>query len=71
LNYQNKNAQFARIPKVFAALLITSNKIILMIQQNYFQICIQQNFRSLSKIILSVQVRKASPQGVDGTQSMK
>jgi len=25
-----------------------------MIQQNYFQIGIQQNFRSLSKIVLSV-----------------
>jgi len=23
-----------------------------MVQQNYFQICIQQNFKSLSKIIL-------------------
>jgi len=25
-----------------------------MVQQNYFQICIQQNFRSFSKIVLSV-----------------
>jgi len=25
-----------------------------MIQQNYFQICIQQNFRFLSKIVISV-----------------
>jgi len=25
-----------------------------MVQQNYFQICIQQNFRSLSKVVLSV-----------------
>jgi len=29
---------------------------ILMIQQNYFQICIQQNFRFLSKIVLSMNV---------------
>jgi len=26
-----------------------------MVQQNYFQICIQQNVRSLSKIVLSVE----------------
>jgi len=26
----------------------------LTVQQNYFQTCIQQNFRSLSKIVLSV-----------------
>jgi len=26
----------------------------LRFQQNYFQICIQQNFRSLSKVILSM-----------------
>jgi len=25
-----------------------------MVQQDYFQICIQQNFRSLRKIVLSV-----------------
>jgi len=25
-----------------------------MAQQNYFQICIQQNFRSLSKVVLFV-----------------
>jgi len=46
----------ARILKFFAALLIifkVPNKIILMVQQNYFQICIQQNFRSLSKIFFS------------------
>jgi len=26
-----------------------------MIQQNYFQICIQQNFKSLNKVVLSMQ----------------
>jgi len=31
-------------------------KLLLMVQQNYFQICIQQNFRSLSKIVLSAYV---------------
>jgi len=29
----------------------------LIVQQNYFQVCIQQNFRSLSKIVLSVESR--------------
>jgi len=34
------------------------DEIILMIQQNYFQICIQQNFKSLSKIVLSVFIQR-------------
>jgi len=29
-----------------------------MIQQNYLQICTQQNFRSLSKIVLSVHCNR-------------
>jgi len=31
-----------------------------MAQQNYFQICIQQNFKSLSRIVLSVYLYLAS-----------
>jgi len=29
----------------------------LRFQQNYFQICIQQNFRFLRKIVLSIETR--------------
>jgi len=62
LNYQNdyveRSNQLLEYQHFFAALYIifkVSNKIILMIQQNYFLIYIQQNFRSLSKIVLSVR----------------
>jgi len=44
----------ARILKFVAHCFKDSNKIILMVQQNYFQICSQQNFKSLSKIVLFV-----------------
>jgi len=60
LNYQNnyversKSLEYQKLLQFFAVLLIISNKIILIVQQNYFQICIQQNFRSLSKIVFSV-----------------
>jgi len=63
LNHQNNYVERStivvtnKISKFFATLFIifkVSNKIILMIQQIYFQICIQKNFRSLSKIVLSV-----------------
>jgi len=43
-----------RIFYSIAYYFLCSNKILLMVQQNYFQICIQQNFRSLSKIVLFV-----------------
>jgi len=43
----------ARIPKSFAALLIIFRRF----QQNYFQICVQQNFRSLSKSFFPCRIR--------------
>jgi len=45
LEYQN----FCSIIRYFQ-----SSNIILMAQQNYFRICIQQNFKSLGKIVLFV-----------------
>jgi len=53
---------------VFSTALFLRFQIILMIQQNYFQICIQQNFRSQQKIILSV-CQRTSKQTLDSTQS--